>query len=309
MRRHILPLLVVTVLFSSCAYQGVVVEKRFRPVPFSYSLGLDAMYNFQLRDSVGQTNSQMVTADVFASYRVGDYFNDMQSPPAHDEKQLEGFRLLPREMNDGPYQPVRVMQMRAPAKGATNIALGYDRVENALKIPRWQTVRVAPIRMPERIVAKIAVPAQKQFVSALKVARPQTVRIVQIQPSEKTVAKVAVDKPTEMQYAVKIPRWQTVKLTQVRAGQPAAAKAASPAPERIANVKILRWQTVRIVQIQPPQSLRAKIAQPAQHRARSAMQTPATPDRRKQSAKIGPQNDRGVKVASVHHRKTVASVN
>ena len=54
------------------------------------------MYNFQLRDTTGQVHSQMVTADVFGSYRKGDYFNDLQSPPAHDDKELEGFRL-PRQ--------------------------------------------------------------------------------------------------------------------------------------------------------------------------------------------------------------------
>jgi hypothetical protein len=104
--------LVAAALLSNCAFDGVIVEKRFRPLPFVDSLGLDAIYNFQLRDSTGQIHSQMVTADVFASYQMGDYFNDLQLPPAHEGKEMKGFRPTPVEMNEGPYQPVRVMQLQ-----------------------------------------------------------------------------------------------------------------------------------------------------------------------------------------------------
>lgn len=122
MRRNILSCLALTMFFYGCAYQGTVAEKRFRPLPFSESLGLDAMYNFQLRDNTGQVHSQMVTADVFASYRVGDYFNDLQPPPARGEKELRGMQPTLREMDEGPYEPVRVMQMQPPKRGAANIA-------------------------------------------------------------------------------------------------------------------------------------------------------------------------------------------
>ncbi len=99
------------------------MEKRFRPIPFQESLGLDAMYNFQLRDNTGQIHSQMVTADVFASYRTGDNFNDLQAPPSHEDKELKGYRPAPVEMNDEPYQPVRVMQIQPPAKPASKVAV------------------------------------------------------------------------------------------------------------------------------------------------------------------------------------------
>ena len=127
MRRNIVSCLALAALFSSCAYEGVVVEKRFRPVPFSDSLGVDAMYNFHLRDNAGQVHSQMVTADIFASYATGDYFNDLQPPPEHGDKELEGFRPAPREMNEGPYQPVRVMQIRPPQKAATRVVVRSNR--------------------------------------------------------------------------------------------------------------------------------------------------------------------------------------
>jgi hypothetical protein len=39
------------------------------------------MDTFLLRDEQGTVRSQMVTVEVFARYRVGDYFNDRQILP------------------------------------------------------------------------------------------------------------------------------------------------------------------------------------------------------------------------------------
>ncbi len=156
MRRNIVFYLAVVALLSGCAYQGTIVEKRFRPVPFSASLGVDAMYDFRLRDSAAQIHSQMVTPDVFASYRTGDYFNDLQPPPAHEDKELEGFRPAPEEMNEGPYQPVRVMQIRSPQRVASKVAVQTNgHAESEVKILRWQTVRIVPIQSPRKRDGKI----------------------------------------------------------------------------------------------------------------------------------------------------------
>ena len=43
------------------------------------------MFTFLLRNRQGTVHSQMVTPEVFARYRVGDYFNDQQAPPAHSD--------------------------------------------------------------------------------------------------------------------------------------------------------------------------------------------------------------------------------
>jgi hypothetical protein len=89
-----------------CAYDGTIVEKRSRPLPDSSMTGTEGvysfvfrgptgtsripitvpnpmfwvesngMYSFLLRDQQGNVRSQMVTAEVFARCRVGDYFND-----------------------------------------------------------------------------------------------------------------------------------------------------------------------------------------------------------------------------------------
>ena len=310
MRCNTLTCFTVLALFSGCAYQGVVVEKRFRPVPFSASLGLDAMYNFQLRDNAGQIHSQMVTPDVFASYRVADYFNDLEAPPSRDDKELEGFRLPPQEMGEGPYQPVRVMQMRAPQKAAANVALHtYDRVGSEIKIPRWQTVKIVPSQAPETIVAKIVLHAPGQVENGVKISRRQTVRITQTEPPKIAAAKVAIHAPDHVENAVKIARWQTVRIMQLQSQDTAAAKVAIPAPDHVENaVKIPRWQTVRVIQI-PPEKVAAKIANPAHRHARSEGKTAASPDRSKQPAKIVHHKKKKAKVASKDHRKTVASVN
>ena len=104
------PFLIVTVL-TGCAFEGVVVEKRSRPLPDASMIGTEGVYSFAfrgptgtsrppitvpapqfgtetngmdtflLRDEQGTVRSQRVTVEVFARYRVGDYFNDRQILP------------------------------------------------------------------------------------------------------------------------------------------------------------------------------------------------------------------------------------
>lgn len=107
----------VAMLLAGCAFEGVVVKKRSRPLPDSSMIGTEGVYSFAfrgptgtsrppitvrspqfwtetngrysflLRDQQGNVRSQMVTAEVFARYRVGDYFNDLQSPPEHSDSK------------------------------------------------------------------------------------------------------------------------------------------------------------------------------------------------------------------------------
>jgi len=70
-------------LLIACAYQGTIVQKAGRPLPFAYSLGIDVCFKFALRDRLGHVRWQLVSAEVFNSYRVGDYFDDESPmPPA-----------------------------------------------------------------------------------------------------------------------------------------------------------------------------------------------------------------------------------
>jgi hypothetical protein len=91
---------------AGCASEGVVVGKHSRQMPDSSMIGTEGiysfvfrgptgtsrppitvpnpqfwtetngMYSFLLRDPQGNVHSQMVTAEVFARCRIGDYFND-----------------------------------------------------------------------------------------------------------------------------------------------------------------------------------------------------------------------------------------
>lgn len=73
---------VAAMLLTSCAYQGVIVQKLSRPHPLYASVGIDGVYSFVLRDSGGALHRQMVTPEVFESYSEGQFFNDLQPPPA-----------------------------------------------------------------------------------------------------------------------------------------------------------------------------------------------------------------------------------
>lgn len=111
MRFNLLVSFLISMLLTGCAFEGVVVEKRSRPLPDASMIGTEGVYSFAfrsptgtsrppitvptpqfwtgtngrytflLRDQQGTVRSQMVTAEVFSRYRVGDYFNDQQIPP------------------------------------------------------------------------------------------------------------------------------------------------------------------------------------------------------------------------------------
>ncbi len=113
--------LCLAAFLSGCAIQGVVVEKRFRPLPFSDSLGVDGIYNFQLRDAQGLIHSQMVTPGVFALYEVGDYFDDLGTPPMHDGKDggkdyRAPVRLMPPQFQPAPQPEDAVPYINVPIR-------------------------------------------------------------------------------------------------------------------------------------------------------------------------------------------------
>src|SRR5437763_2034266 len=82
-------------LLIACAYQGTIVQKAGRPLPFAYSLGIDASFKFALRDGLGHVRWQLVSAEVFNSYRVGDYFDDESpTPPLHGRCSTGGKKVL-----------------------------------------------------------------------------------------------------------------------------------------------------------------------------------------------------------------------
>lgn len=130
MRSNLLAFFLSALLLSSCAFEGTIVEKRSRQFPDSSMIGTEGvysfvfrgptgtsrppitvpnpqfwtesngMYTFLLRDRQGNVHSQMVTAEVFARCRVGDYFNDRgpacARPDSKDSKAVATVSQHPR---------------------------------------------------------------------------------------------------------------------------------------------------------------------------------------------------------------------
>ena len=82
MRLIVSLLLTGTLFLTSCANQGVIVQKESRPHPFYESVGIEGVYTFMLRDDAGVIHRQMVTPEVYERYAIGERFNDEQPTPA-----------------------------------------------------------------------------------------------------------------------------------------------------------------------------------------------------------------------------------
>lgn len=85
-------LLSVAAFLVSTASAEVIVKKTFRPLPFSGSMGLDGIYKIELRDANNRVHRQMVTAEVFNRYAVGDDFID-RLPASEKVRGLQLRRL------------------------------------------------------------------------------------------------------------------------------------------------------------------------------------------------------------------------
>ena len=98
MSTHKLLILLLGGLLSGCAVHGVVLHKSFTPLPFQYSLGIEGIYRFELRDGT-RTFSQMVPARVYFSYAVGDEFDDRLSLEEGQEHNWKHHRGDAKEAN------------------------------------------------------------------------------------------------------------------------------------------------------------------------------------------------------------------
>lgn len=59
---------------------GVVVNKTFKPIPGTHSLGVDGIYRLELREADQTVYRQMVSRAVFLAYEIGDEFDDRVAP-------------------------------------------------------------------------------------------------------------------------------------------------------------------------------------------------------------------------------------
>ena len=88
MALRLVAIVVLCAFLSSCAHQGVIVDKTSREYPFSESIGVGGSFAFLLKDSTGAIHRQLVTPEVFARYEIGQYFNDLQPASAGQQQQL-----------------------------------------------------------------------------------------------------------------------------------------------------------------------------------------------------------------------------
>jgi hypothetical protein len=93
MLNEILLLLTLSTFLTGGNLHPVVVEKTFRPLPLTDSLGVSGIYRLELRDKNKKISRQMVSAEIFAAYEVGDEFNTRATPAA-----IRRQRLLRAEM-------------------------------------------------------------------------------------------------------------------------------------------------------------------------------------------------------------------
>jgi hypothetical protein len=130
--------LLTALFFAGCAYEGTVVRKEYRPLPFSYSLGIDGIYKFELRDRAGRIHSQLVTPLVFANYEIGDYFNDLQPLP-------------PDAFQRGP-APLEPPMLRPPVRGTPEYEDIPEQPRRTTSVP--QTAPRTAVPASRKVLAK-----------------------------------------------------------------------------------------------------------------------------------------------------------
>ncbi len=107
--RLIISLVLLGALFlTSCANQGVIVQKESRPHPFYESVGIEHVYTFMLRDEAGAIHRQMVTPEVFERYAIGDRFNDeLPTPAVNDTREPKTVQVAMHRPTFGAERMVR----------------------------------------------------------------------------------------------------------------------------------------------------------------------------------------------------------
>ena len=124
--------LISAIFLAGCAQKGVVVEKRLKPSPFAYTNGMEAIYSFLLRDEQGQVHTQMVPADVFNRYEIGDFFDAEQSGPT----QRAGYSKESDVSDSKMVKPVRHTAVRKKTHHTTAATHKKHRALRAAVKPR-----------------------------------------------------------------------------------------------------------------------------------------------------------------------------
>ena len=261
MRFTVTLVLVAAMFLTSCAYEGVIVEKRSRPHPLYHSVGIEGVYTFVLRDSAGALHRQMVTPDVFEQYAEGDYFNDLQ----------------PAASRAGDYKATRtvsVSQPKAPARTAAAVKPKKPTRNTATTRPR-NTAKASKVAAKSGAKPKAPKPQNKQTAwtsrtaAAKRTSSPmassssrQAKRSTQKPVAAKRVAKKSSNangrpvarKPSKPSWKMTEPTVETAPTPvnpQPPAEGPVPAADATPAPEAPAAAKPTAEES-DIVYIPPP---------------------------------------------------------
>ena len=162
MRFRLLLSPVCALLLGSCAYQGTIVQKDATPLPFTHSYGLDGSYAFLLRDSTGKTRRQVVTADVYNQYAIGEYFSEFEPRRANDGKTMnDGKTVMTAMMSKVKTATRRIASVRKPEQ-KRQIAKVTKAKKPEVKIAKQSRPAAQPPQVRPAVQARRALPVTPQ---------------------------------------------------------------------------------------------------------------------------------------------------
>ncbi len=214
--RFIVSLLLAPLFLTSCANQGVVVQKESRPHPFYESVGIENVYTFMLRDDAGVIHRQMVTPEVFERYAIGDRFNDELPTPAvnvtSEPKAVQvamhrptfGAERMARATKTVTRRPVAVAKSRtSKSKFAQKSTRNGSRKIAAHNSPKKNSrTRLASHSRSRAKVIATHVKKTKTVAAAARTPKPWKIT-APMAPAEGSTARV--EKPTLRETQVDIP--------------------------------------------------------------------------------------------------------
>ncbi|HSH39329.1 MAG TPA: hypothetical protein VK993_11130 [Chthoniobacterales bacterium] len=179
MRLRLLLAPVCAALLGSCAYQGTIVRKDATPLPFEHSYGLDGSYSFLLRDNTGAVRRQVVTAEVYNQYAIGEYFNDLQPRRTNDGKTFDGKTVMTAMVSKvtpsrrtasarKPEQKRQIAKTTKPASAKKSDVKLTKQSRPAVKPQQPVRVAGATVEAPRK-----ALPVEKPIELPSKILRPR----------------------------------------------------------------------------------------------------------------------------------------
>ncbi|MBA2271848.1 MAG: hypothetical protein H0W20_14825 [Chthoniobacterales bacterium] len=147
-----LPILVCTAcaaFLTSCAYEGVIVQKDAQPLSLYHTAGVEGSYAFLLRDNAGTVRRQIVTPEVYNQYAIGEYFNDLQPATAGGRDAIDS-KVVKTASNSQPKPGVQLAAAR--------------------KVSPASSVAAKPAAKPTTTVAKSTPAARQATIVATKPA-------------------------------------------------------------------------------------------------------------------------------------------